>query len=97
MLLAKGLDELDVLLLLAVGGKDAQVSLTLVQSLGGLADTANETVSDQSGFQNSSQCFINVHLTNSWLLSCLIISAIEENGVLDKLLLRHYCRCRCCF
>jgi hypothetical protein len=81
VLVAQSLDELDVHGLLAVGSQNAQVSLTLVQSLGRLADTTNQTIGADGSLQNSSQCFVDVHLTNNFDLGdlsllFLFISAI---------------------
>lgn len=64
MLAAQRLDELDVQSLLAVGSQDAQVSTSLVQRFGSLAQTAHETVSADGSLEHSSQCFINVHLAS---------------------------------
>jgi hypothetical protein len=49
---AEGFDELDVLGLCAGLDKDAKMSLALVQGLGALAQTAGETVVNESVFQN---------------------------------------------
>ena len=52
VLRAEGLDELDVLGLSAGLDKDAKVSLTLVESLGTLAETTGETVVNECVLQN---------------------------------------------
>ena len=49
---AEGLDELDVLGLRARLDEDAQVSLTLVERLGALAQTTSKTVVDEGVLQN---------------------------------------------
>ena len=80
VLLAEGLDELDVERLLAVGGEYAQVSVTLVERLGRLAQTAHEAVGHDGRLQYSPQCFINVHLANNfgrcwgWFISAIRVS-----------------------
>ena len=52
VLRAEGLDELDVLGLSAGLDEDAKVSLTLVESLGTLAETTSETVVNECVLQN---------------------------------------------
>ena len=52
VLRAQGLDELDVLGLSAGLDEDAKVSLTLVESLGTLAETTSETVVNECVLQN---------------------------------------------
>ena len=52
MLLAECLDQLLVAGLVAVLCEDAEVSLSLVQGLGGLVEAAGEAVVDQSSLQN---------------------------------------------
>ena len=52
VLSTEGLDELDVLGLSAGLDEDAKVSLTLVESLGTLAETTSETVVNECVLQN---------------------------------------------
>lgn len=63
MLGAEGSDELLVGILLAVLVENAHVGLATVESLGGLAETAGETVVHESQLQNTLEGVLNGHLT----------------------------------
>ncbi len=61
MLLAESLDQLLVQGLVAVFGEDAQVSLTLVQGLGTLVQSAGQSVVDESLLQDFLDRRVDVH------------------------------------
>ena len=52
MLGAKGFDELEVFLLRVVLVEDAEVGLAPIQRLGGLPETASETVVNEGVFED---------------------------------------------
>ena len=62
---AESLDELGVVLLVAVAGKDNKVGLALVNGLDSLAKTTGKTVVNKGALQNLLECRENILLASS--------------------------------
>ena len=63
MLVAQGLNELDVLGLIAGLAQHTQVGLTAVKGLGGLTQTTGETVVHQGLLEHLLKSILNAHST----------------------------------
>lgn len=64
MLSAEGLHQLDVHGLVAVGCKDAEMGLTLVEGLSSLTDTTGEAIVDECGLQHFRESGVDIHHTS---------------------------------